>query len=167
MWNTGHYQFFPFVFLMFAVFLRGIFGNLSEQEEEPRPAVALTLITVFIFVLVFGNLLYSGFLGAIAFILGIVIMIYCRFGSYGLKSSAPVIALLILVVPLPLQMDQHLITKMQLWASKYARLCLKTLIPENPTGRSVVKSGRSSTTCPLKGSFSQASRNALPLGDIL
>ena len=120
MWNTGHYQFFPIVFIIIAVFLRGLSGELCKHEDEVRPAVSLMLAISLAIVLAFANLLYSGFLGVIAFILAIIFIIYIGFGSGGLKVSAPVIALLLLVIPLPLQMDEHLITKMQLWASEYA-----------------------------------------------
>lgn len=67
-----------------------------------------------------GLLLYSGFIGIAVTIFAAWVLTYAVFGMAGTRRMAPVLSLLFLAIPLPLNLDLELIFKMQFLASNLA-----------------------------------------------
>jgi exosortase len=120
MWNAGHYQYFPLVFVAVAGLLWANRGDVIKAAGPSIPWVVGTLLLAVTVQLVIANILYSGFLGVLAVLVGTLTGYYIAFGVGGLKVALPVLLLLLLAVPLPLKWDERLIVEMQLIASQYA-----------------------------------------------
>ena len=120
MWNAGHYQYFP---LVFVAVIGLLWANRAEVIEAAEPCIGWVVGALLIAItlqLVFANILYSGFMGVLALVLAVWTGYYAAFGWGGLKIAAPVLSLLVFVIPLPMQWDEQLIVTMQLIASDYA-----------------------------------------------
>lgn len=120
MLHAGHYQFFPLVFIAVGAILWAIRGEVINAAEPCSANAVTSLLVVLSIQLVLANLLYSSFIGVLAVITACWTAFYVAFGMHGVKVAWPVLALLFLAVPLPMQWDERLIVNMQLFASDYA-----------------------------------------------
>lgn len=119
MWNLAHYQFFPLA-LLAAIWL---FVDRNEEvvrsRSNPVSWIQSVLMSIVLALVVFATLLNSSFIGWISFVLFIATTIYCCVGNGALKAL-PGIVVLMLITPLPAELDQDLIIKMQYLASRMA-----------------------------------------------
>lgn len=120
MWNAGHYQYFPLVFVAVVGLLWAIRGEVIESAGPSKDWVVGTLLLAVTAQLLIASILSSGFLGILAVVMAVCTGYYIAFGLGGLKVAAPVLALLLLAVPVPSKWDERLIVEMQLIASDYA-----------------------------------------------
>jgi exosortase len=119
-WNVGHYQFVPLVFVAVGAILWAIRGRVIEATEPCSAGAFALLLAVLSVQLVFANLLDNSFIGILAVITACWTAFYVSFGIGGVRVAWPVLALLLLAVPLPMQWDVRLMVNMQLMASDYA-----------------------------------------------
>ena len=117
MWATGHYQYFPLVFLAVGMLLWNRRAEIISARTTPNGLLTAGLALSIASVMAIGVLLYSSFIGIVATVAGIWTAMYLIYGSGGVRAAAPVTALLIFTVPLPMLWDQDLIVRMQLLAS--------------------------------------------------
>lgn len=120
MWNTGHYQYFCFVIVVVAWLLWARRSEIVELRSVSNRSIVLASWIGVALIAAAGNLAYSGFMGIIATICGVLSAIYTAYGWGGLRSAFSTLWLLVFVVPLPLMLDQELIIKMQILASDLA-----------------------------------------------
>jgi exosortase len=120
MWAAGHYQFFPLVFLAVGILLWSRRAELAFNRSPADGRLLAPLLVSVIVLAIFSNLLYSSFLGIIATVLAIWVGVYAVFGWGGVRVAAPVLALLVFAIPLPMHLDEALIVRMQLLASDFA-----------------------------------------------
>lgn len=127
MWSAGHYQFFPFVFIAVAMLLWARRGELQEARSPAKPSALTAALLAVVVLAALANLLYSSFTGIVATVVATVVGVYAIFGWSGTRAAAPVLALLIFAVPLPMHWDQSLIVRMQLLASDLASRVLDAI----------------------------------------
>jgi len=126
MWSLAHYQFFPLA-LAAAIWL--FFDRKDEiftSSTPPNQSVQSGLMLVIVTMVSLATLINSSFIGWISFVLFVATTIYSCVGGEGLKRSLPVLIVLSLITPLPAQLDQDLILKMQYLASGLASWVLDT-----------------------------------------
>lgn len=117
MWATGHYQYFPLIFLTVGVLLWNRQEEIASARTAPNGLLGAGLIISISIVMAIGILLYSSFIGIVATVASFWTALYLVYGSGGVYAAAPVAALLVFTVPLPMLWDQELIVRMQLIAS--------------------------------------------------
>ncbi len=117
MWRTGHYQFFP---LLLCVVLWMIFDRVSKLSNKKRSVTTYVLVGINLLLLGMSVLLYSSFLWSLSFLLLTASFVYDRWGWSGILKGSPAWLLLFFIVPLPMNLDVKLITKMQFVASQLA-----------------------------------------------
>jgi len=120
MWRSGHYQFFPLVFLSVGFLIWGRLWEASRYRSIADSRVVVVLFAGLSVLIALANLFYSGFAGIIATIVAVGSVLYAAFGSTGLARLIGVLGLLIFAVPLPRTTDDSLVMKMQLLASGIA-----------------------------------------------
>lgn len=120
MWNSGHYQFFPILILaMFAVY-RSRTGEYLAAKTKVSPWTLRTLLALNLVLVAAATLIWSSFLGALSLALLMVNWIYACYGWGGIWKAAPVMALTLFIIPLPLQLDRLIVFRLQFLASELA-----------------------------------------------
>ncbi len=126
MWSLAHYQFFPLA-LMAAIWLfLDRKDEIFRSSTQPNRSVQSGLMLVIVAMVSLATLINSSFIGWISFVLFLATTFYSCVGREGLKRSIPVLIVLLLITPLPAQLDQDLILKMQYLASGLASWVLDT-----------------------------------------
>lgn len=120
MWNRGHYQYFPLLFVAVAYFVYARWGEIVEHASLPSRWLVYLSFAIVAAAFAVGHLLNSGFIGIVASVLAVHALMYARFGFSGLRKLLTVSWLLIFAIPLPLDLDDALMVRMQFFASKMA-----------------------------------------------
>ncbi|TWU55204.1 exosortase U [Rubripirellula reticaptiva] len=123
-WRDGHYQYFPLLILMIGVLAKMRWPAAVEAATWPRTSVLMTGAGVIVVLVLAAHLLNSPWVGIVATALASCVLTYGLVGSGGLWVMAPVLALWLLAIPLPMNYDDTLIFKMQFFASQLASLLL-------------------------------------------
>ncbi|EMI42495.1 exosortase U [Rhodopirellula sp. SWK7] len=127
LWSQGHYQYFPLVLGVIAWLFWSRRSEIANAKTVPSPKVIVGLLAADLVAVLLATLLNSSAVGMVSFALALITAIYWCVGSGGLRASVPMLSLLVFVTPLPLDMDQHLIMKMQFLASHLASLLLDSV----------------------------------------
>lgn len=120
MWAAGHYQFFPLVFIAVAMLLWARRGEIADAQDQSHRGLLIVGIFTLAALVIVANVLYSNFLAIAITVASLALGVYAVFGRGGLLVSAPILALLVFVIPLPMRMDEALIIRMQFLASHLA-----------------------------------------------
>ncbi len=119
-WQDGHYQYFPLLIAAVVGLYYTRLSQASERSTAPTKWIVLAGSAVVVIGLLVGHLMFSGFVGIVTTILTAWLLTYACFGWGGVKVMAPVLSLMVLAIPLPLNWDTTLIFKMQFLASQLA-----------------------------------------------
>lgn len=124
MWSRGHYQFFILVIAFAGWIVWDRRDELNRKAETPESKVLLGLLVLSWLLLSMALLAGTSFVGAVGLLITSVTLAYWVWGAEGTKALLPVAAMLLVVIPLPFQLDTWLILKMQFLASSLASLLL-------------------------------------------
>ena len=120
MWRSGHYQFFPLLLLIAGWFY---FKERYVIERNASPGNSWIVTIIFLLILSLATMaivLNTSFVGAVSLWIFIGAIVYWRFGDLGIVRVAPLMFVLLFIIPLPVRMDQSLIFRMQVFASQLA-----------------------------------------------
>lgn len=123
-WRDGHYQYFPVLIAAIAGLYWTRWSEAVDEATVPAKWICLVAGGSVSLLVLLSLLINSVFVGIVATTLAAVLMTYASTGVGGLVVMAPVLALFALAIPLPFNLDQTLILKMQFLASKLASLLL-------------------------------------------
>ena len=126
MWGLAHYQFFPIVLMAAAWLFADRLDEIRRVRSTPQASTRRFLMLAVLLLVFVSTLLNSSFVGWLSLILFLVTLVYAMFGN-GVKAAMPVFILLMTITPLPLQLDQDLIIRMQQVASSFASWLLDSL----------------------------------------
>jgi exosortase len=122
MWQTGHYQFFPF---LFAIVFWLIYERITPEERKSQPSIiGYALFGFNVLLLAASVLLYSSTVWMLSVLSLFVSIIQYRYGLRACVATAPAWLLLLFVFPLPAGIDLILINKLQFMASQLASWAL-------------------------------------------
>ena len=129
LWKKGHYQFFPLLFgvavYLLVTRLSGLPNSGCQTKTCQRVAIGLWIANIA--TLLLSAAMYSSLLIMPAIILGIAAAVtQCR-GLNGLKASLPCLLLLVIIIPLPSNIDLQLINYLQFLASQLASWILDSI----------------------------------------
>lgn len=124
MWAQGHYQYFPVLIAAVGALIWSRRGEIMAAATGPSARWFAVGLGGAIILALAGQLLYSGFLGMIATLALAAVLVYGWVGRGGFFAALPVLSLLVFALPLPMNLDQSLIIKMQFWASQIASTLL-------------------------------------------
>lgn len=116
LWEKPHYQFFPVVPLAAGLLAYRAAKDLGPLQPGSRRRVALLLGTVWLLLLT-AALIYSPWIAAVAALVLVATGIYALGGGVLFRRLLPAWIVLWLVVPLPMKLDDKLVTGMQLQAA--------------------------------------------------
>ncbi|MEM6981063.1 MAG: exosortase U [Planctomycetota bacterium] len=123
-WRDGHYQYFP----LLLVVIVGMIWSRREEAIAAATTASSALIVVGLAIALagclIGHLLDSGFVGIVVAAWATIVFLYAYVGWGGVWAMLPVLALIMLAIPLPLGLDGALIFQMQYAASVLADLIL-------------------------------------------
>ncbi|MEM7453544.1 MAG: exosortase U [Planctomycetota bacterium] len=120
MWQSGHYQFFPLAALVVGYLLYVRHESIASGTEQGNPTVSLSLLGFNLLLVAFATLLNSSFVGAVSMMLLVITTIYSCHGRTGLVRAAPLLFVLLFIIPLPARIDEKLVFGLQVLASKLA-----------------------------------------------
>ena len=120
MWVEGHYQFFPLYIAVVGYLYFDRFQQISEGTNPGQTLLSLVLLGISSLLILAGILLESAFLGAVSLYSLSGSVIYWLLGKQGLANSLPFLLLLLLAIPLPANVDNLIIVKLQFLASQFA-----------------------------------------------
>jgi exosortase len=112
LWRKEHYQHFPFVVITVAV-LAYLRLPLVQPLAPSYPWPRRILIGTSVLLLAAGTALFSPFLGLLAALVGTLAVAYTLGGRPLLRAWLPLFAALCLIVPLPGNLDEALIARLQ------------------------------------------------------
>tara|TARA_R110002049_G_scaffold4601_1_gene31686 strand:- start:75256 stop:76971 length:1716 start_codon:yes stop_codon:yes gene_type:complete len=119
-WKDGHYQYFPLLLGFVGLLYWQRFAECELRRTAPSVFLVLLGLVLVITMIAAGLLLFSGFIGIIATIFAACVGTYIAIGRGGIVAMSPVLALLVLAIPLPMDLDKSLIFQMQILASRLA-----------------------------------------------
>jgi exosortase len=125
-WLRPHYQFFPLAVLGAVVLavtrLRG-YGPLKPGSV----GYALPLLTFAWLLLTVSELLYSSWLGAVAALVTLTVVLFAVGGARLVRRLLPSLVLLGLIIPPPFELDRQLILALQSLTARWASAVLDFL----------------------------------------
>ena len=127
MWRVGHYQFFPMLMAVVGWLIYDRVSAVPRSDSSQRSGRILILLALDGLLLIAATILYSSLLWIISLMFLIMIAIFERSGWMGIRAAWPAWLLLAFAIPLPLNLDLKLITKMQFVASQLASWMLDSL----------------------------------------
>lgn len=123
-WQDGHYQYFPLLLAFIAALYWERWSSAVDQATAPVSSIVVLGAIGLGGLVCVGYLLFSGLIGIIAASFAVGLITYTIAGMGGLRAMTPVLCLLFLAIPLPLDFDKTLIFQMQILASHLASLLL-------------------------------------------
>ena len=118
--SAGHYQFFWLAFVAVGSLFYLRLPLVRQHATKPASRVVNGLLGVCLLTAVFATLINSSFTGWMSCVLLVVTTLYAWAGRGGLRQGVGVIVALLLLTPLPGQLDKGLILGMQYLASQFA-----------------------------------------------
>ena len=125
--NDGHYQYFPLLAVVVGVLAYRRWPEAIERRRESSATIGMAgqISTALVFVA--SYLLDSVWLAMFGWIFGTAALMYDLLGVRGFRVLMPVWMLQWLILALPLNLDDSLIFRMQMLASRLASLLLDGL----------------------------------------
>lgn len=120
MWRTGHYQFFPLLLIAVAWIAWERKSFLFEDKGKTNHAISSLLLSLILILVSTATLLNSSFVGAVSAWLLAAISLFIQGGMTGLIRGAPLLTVLLFVVPLPARLDEKLVLNLQFISSDFA-----------------------------------------------
>ena len=120
LWSRDHYQFFPIVLLGAGILAHQRLQNVSDIRP-PTLTLRIILYTVFSCSLFTGAvLLQSNWIGTVAFLTAIWTLIWFIGGEEIAARLRGPMCLILLIIPLPLNLDNRLIVELQEVSTQFA-----------------------------------------------
>ena len=120
MWIEGHYQFFPLYIAVVGYLYFDRFQEITDGTKPGNGLFSVVLLAICSMLILSAVILESAFLGAVSLYALFGSIIYWFLGVGGLRNSAPFLLLLLLAIPLPANIDNLIIVKLQFLASQFA-----------------------------------------------
>lgn len=124
LWSRPHFQFFPFAWIVFALFLFKR-GSLVDSRVKGRQVTSWVLISAAVLLLAFSVLVaLSPWLAHLSLVLLLLGWLLARFGSTHWYVLVCWVGLIAITLPLPMNLDTRLIQGLQLNSSRSASALL-------------------------------------------
>ena len=118
--SEGHYQFFWLAIIATVGLFYFRKQAISDAATAPLKSIINVLWACCLVAVVTANLINSSFLGWLSFLLFLTTTLYHFAGRSGLTTGAGCLTALLLLTPLPGQLDEDLIIRLQHLASQFA-----------------------------------------------
>lgn len=127
LWGMGHYQFFPLLMGVVGWIIYERLSGLKPTSSPPQPRWSMALLAFNFLVLVSSGIIFRASIWFVSFLIYVLNVVYWRYGQAGVRVALPPWLILLLILPLPMNLDSVLITKMQFFASQLASWILDAL----------------------------------------
>jgi exosortase len=135
-----HYQFYPFVILAALVVAAVRFRGYRTARVGSGP-VAGAVVGAGLLILLASVILDSSWLGYLSFLVTATGLIYSAAGRDGLRRAAPALALLVLLLPPPFELDRELVFALRRLTTRWSGLVLDALHVPHLMAGNVVELG--------------------------
>jgi exosortase len=124
LWSRPHYQFFPVILIGFALLAYNRLPRIEVPAVQSITLRVLMLVASSVVLFCLGVYLHSGLIGSVSCLVAAWASVWFFFGSSGANELRGPFMFLVMVLPLPLNLDQQLISSLQLNATEVASTAL-------------------------------------------